>query len=297
MSEYIIGDMPPQFSGETLASSIRDEIATRGPITVAHFIQLALYHPEHGYYTRGPNIGPRGDFLTSPETSPAFGQLLARHCVEVYDLLGRPSEFHIVECGPGRGTLAADLLEALARDFAPVMERSHYWLVEISPSLRESQRKRLLPRYEGRISWASGLDELPGGLNGVLLGNEFMDAFPVHVLGNREGLLREQFVANAQAGGFRLEYGEPSDPRLEEFTRRYNIDLAPGEVIEVNLESAEWFRQASRVFDRGVVTLIDYGDVQPGRYSPQRRQGTVLGYYAGAVTPDILAHPGEQDIT
>lgn len=289
--------MHPQLSGETLASLIRDEIEANGPVTLARFIELALYHPEHGYYTRGPNIGPRGDFLTSPETSPAFGQLLARHCAEIDVLLRHPAEFHIIECGPGRGTLAEDLLDTLSADLPALFERCQYWFVEISPSLRGLQRERLVPRYEGRVSWAGSLEDLPTGLNGALIGNEFVDAFPVHVLENREGVLREQFVANSQDGAFHIEYRGPSDPRLEEFLRRYNIELAPGEVIEVNLESAGWFREASRVLGRGIVTLIDYGDTQPGRYSQQRREGTLLGYYAGAVTPDILAHPGEQDIT
>jgi SAM-dependent MidA family methyltransferase len=280
-----------------LAGLIRDEIETRGPITLARFIELALYHPEYGYYTRGPNIGPRGDFLTSPETSPAFGQLLARHCAEIDALLGEPADFHIIECGPGRGTLAADLLDTLGADSPALLRRCHYWLVEISPALRAMQTERLLPRYEGRVSWASSLDEIPPGVSGALLGNEFVDAFPVHVLANREGVVLEQFVVNAEDDGFTIEYYKPSDPRLAEFLTRYNIELAPGEVVEVNLESAGWFRQASHVLARGVVTIIDYGDTQPGRYSQQRREGTLLGYYAGAVTPHILAHPGDQDIT
>ncbi|HEY0070244.1 MAG TPA: class I SAM-dependent methyltransferase, partial [Chloroflexia bacterium] len=132
---------------------------------------------------------------------------------------------------------------------------------------------------------------------GALLGNEFIDAFPVHVLENRAGALLEQFVDRTPEGGFKLAYDKPSDPRLEEFVASYRIDLAPGERIEVNLASARWFEEVSRVLARGVVTLIDYGDTQPGRYSEARRAGTLLGYYRGAVTDDIIAHPGEQDIT
>lgn len=296
-NEYIIGHMHPQLSGEILAALIRDEIEAHGPITLARFIELALYHPEFGYYTRGPNIGPRGDFLTSPETSPAFGQLLARHCVEVDALLDHPEEFHIIECGPGRGTLASDLLDTLSADFPVLFDRCHYWLVEISPALRGLQREGLIPRYDGRVTWAGSLEDLPAGLNGALIGNEFVDAFPVHVLENREGVLLEQYVATSPDGAFQIEYHRPSDPRLVDFLRRYDIELAPGDVVEVNLETASWFREASRVLERGIVTLIDYGDTQPGRYSQQRREGTLLGYYAGAVTPDILAHPGDQDIT
>jgi SAM-dependent MidA family methyltransferase len=114
---------------------------------------------------------------------------------------------------------------------------------------------------------------------------------------NRDGAILEQYAGLGDGQAFELLYAEPSDPRLGEFLTRYQIELAPGERLEINLASAEWFKQASRVLGRGVVTLIDYGDTQPARYSKQRRAGTLLGYYGGAVTHDILAHPGEQDIT
>jgi SAM-dependent MidA family methyltransferase len=154
-----------------------------------------------------------------------------------------------------------------------------------------------LPRFEGYVSWAASLDELPPGLDGALLGNEFIDAFPVHVVENRAGALVEQYVGNAPGGGFQLVYGGPSDARLVEFLSRHSIELAPGERVEINLTTADWLKQAQRALGRGIVTLIDYGDTQPARYSLPRREGTLLGYYGGAVTDDILAHPGEQDIT
>jgi SAM-dependent MidA family methyltransferase len=295
--EYIMMMMPPQSSGQELAAYVRREIETHGPVTVARFMEWALYHPEHGYYTRGPHIGPKGDFLTSPETSSAFGELLAHHVAEIDALLGHPPNFHVIECGPGRGTLAADLLAALAGNFPALFGRCHYWLVEISPALGAQQAQRLLPRFEGYVSWAASVGELPAGLDGALLGNEFIDAFPVHVIENREGTLLEQYVGNRPEGGFQLVYGQPSDPRLVAFLAHYSIDLAPGQRIEINLASAKWLEQAAQALGRGVATLIDYGETQPARYSQPRREGTLLGYYGGAVTPDIVAHPGEQDIT
>ncbi|HEX8218794.1 MAG TPA: SAM-dependent methyltransferase [Chloroflexia bacterium] len=297
MPEYIMMMMPSQSSGELLAGFIRREIETHGPVTIARFMEWSLYHPEYGYYTRGPNIGPKGDFLTSPETSPAFGQLLARHLAELDALLGEPAKFHIVECGPGRGTLAADILAALASHHPTLCQRCHYWLVEISPALRAEQKQRLLSGFGGYVSWATDLRELPSAVEGALIGNEFIDAFPVHVLENRDGAILEQYAGTGEAEAFELVYGEPSDARLKKFLARYRIELAPGERIEINLAGAEWFKQASRVFSRGLVTLIDYGDTQPARYSGARREGTLLGYYGGAVTHDILAHPGQQDIT
>lgn len=288
--------MPSQTSGELLAAWIGEQIRSHGPVTLARFIEWALYHPEHGYYTRGPNIGPRGDFLTSPETSPGFGQLLAAHVSEIDQLLNRPSELNIIECGPGRGTLALDLLDTLRDQQPQLYSRCRYWLVEISPALREAQQERLLPRHDGKVTWAGGLDELPEMIEGAILGNEFVDAFPVHVLENRSGAILEQYVS-LDGDAFKLTYDKPSHRRLTHFVERYNLQLAPGEKLEINLGIESWLRDAGRVLKRGIVTLIDYGDTQPGRYSAPRREGTLLGYYGGEVTHDVLAHPGEQDIT
>src|SRR5436190_17800338 len=108
--------MQPQSKPEPLEAWICDQIRARGPVTVAQFMAWALYHPQYGYYSRGPNIGPRGDFTTSPEASPAFGRLLANHVADVDALLGHPALLNVIECGPGRGTLARDLLDALAQE-------------------------------------------------------------------------------------------------------------------------------------------------------------------------------------
>src|SRR2546426_1485088 len=100
-------------STDSFLTWIRERIEERGPATVAQFMEWALYHPQFGYYSSGPNIGPRGDFTTSPEASPAFGWLMATHISEIDSLLGHPSSFDLIECGPGLGTMAWDLLGAL----------------------------------------------------------------------------------------------------------------------------------------------------------------------------------------
>src|SRR5690349_3218747 len=110
-------------------------------------MEWALYHPQYGYYSGGPAIGPRGDFTTSPEASSAFGQLLANHVADVDRLLGHPSILHVVECGPGLGTLARDLLD-VARDRLPdLYGRMRYWLVEVSPGLTATQKDLLAPGH------------------------------------------------------------------------------------------------------------------------------------------------------
>ncbi|HYO51078.1 MAG TPA: SAM-dependent methyltransferase [Chloroflexia bacterium] len=282
---------------EPLGVWIREQIKAHGPVTVAQFMEWALYHPEYGYYTTGPNIGPRGDFTTSPEASTMFGRLLAKHVSEIDTLLGHPSLFHIVEFGPGRGTLARDLLDKVQQTAPSLYRRLHYWLVEVSPALAATQRERLLPAHSVVARWASGPEQVPRGLVGAVIANEFVDAFPVHVVEHYGGAVSEQYVGLADDGALRLTYGPPSDPRLLSFLQRYNIALESGQRIEINLGAEEWAKQLGRIMAAGVVTVIDYGDTSPSRYSEARREGTLLGYYGGAVAHDILAHPGRQDLT
>lgn len=272
------------------------QIRANGRITVARFMEWALYHPQHGYYMAGPNIGPRGDFTTSPEASPMFGRLLAKHVSEIDALLGRPATFHVVEFGPGRGTLAGDLLDRIGQTDPLLYSRLRYWLVEVSPALAATQRERLLPAHSEVVCWANETEQVPQGRVGAVIANEFVDAFPVHVVENYGGVVGEQYVGLAD-DALVFNYGPPSDPRLLKFLERYNIALEPGQRVEINLGAEEWAKQLGEIMAAGVVTVIDYGDTSPARYSEARRAGTLLGYYGGAVTHDILAHPGRQDLT
>src|SRR5688500_13711661 len=274
---------------------IESEIHNHGPITIAQFIEWALYHPQYGYYTRGPNIGPKGDFTTSPEASPEFGRMLARHLVDVDDLLGNPQNFDVVEFGPGRGTLAHDILAELSVRAPGLYSRLCYHLIAISPALAEEQKLALLPTHSGRVRWSLSIEH-EHNLCGAIIANEFLDAFPVHVIEMHKGVLAEQYVHIGE-NGLRITRGPLSSPELLDFLERSKVHLEEGEKIEVNLAMLEWAAQAGRAFTSCIALVIDYGDVAPGRYSSQRREGTLLGYYGGSVTADILAHPGEQDLT
>jgi SAM-dependent MidA family methyltransferase len=289
--------MYPQSEPEPLEAWIPEQIRVNGPATVAQFIDWALYHPQFGYYTSGPNIGPRGDFITSPEASPAFGRLLARHVQEIDRLLGHPDRFDIIECGPGRGTLASDMLYTIKVEDADLYGRLCYRLVEVSPALAAIQRERLLPAHGSGVKWHSSLEEIPAGSQGTVIANELVDAFPVHVLENRNGTILEQYVTLDSAGDLVLTYLPTSRADLSRFLESESINLEEGERVEVNLIAEKWLQQVSSVFEAGVVTIIDYGDPAPQRYSSSRREGTLLAYYGGAVTDNILAHPGKQDIT
>jgi SAM-dependent MidA family methyltransferase len=284
-------------TASSLTDFIRSQIAANGPVTMGQFMEWALYHPQHGYYMTGPSIGPRGDFTTSPEASPAFGRLLARHVAEVDVLLDYPPKFDIVECGPGRGTLAVQILDHLKMEYPELYSRVTYWLIEISPALRAMQEELLASGHTGKCYWAKDLDTIPHDLEGALIANEFIDAFPVHVIENEDGMLREQYVAKTEPEGFKTTLGVLSDPALLEFVKIYGIELRPGERIEVNLVMRRWLSSLGKKMYRGVATIFDYGDTLPERYSEARRQGTLLGYFGGAVTHDVTARPGQQDLT
>jgi len=289
--------MHSQSEFEPLEAWIRDRIRAEGPVTVAQFIDWALYHPQYGYYTTGPNIGPRGDFTTSPEVSSAFGLLMARHIQEIDRLLGHPANFDVIECGPGRGTLAGDLLDAIKDTDSDLYGRLDYRLVEISPAMVAAQRARLVQEHDQVVTWYSAIGELPSGSQGAIIANELIDAFSVHVLENRDGTILEEFVTLDAEGRLAFAYLPPSSSDLTGFLEEENIALQPGERIEIDLIAGKWLRELSSALAIGVITIIDYGDPAPQRYSPARREGTLLAYYGGAVTDNILAHPGKQDIT
>lgn len=276
---------------------LKELISEAGPISMAEFMGYALYHPQYGYYTKGPNIGPRGDFVTSPEASPAFGRLLAAHLSDVDRLLGKPAVLDSVEFGPGRGTLALDLLDELQDQDADLYSRIQYSLVDVSPALRETQRAKLQARHDDKVRWYGDVDELPAGLEGTVIGNELVDAFPVHVVENRAGVIGEQLVGVGKDRKLEVVWGQLSNPELLRFLEDEGISLEDGEQVEVNMAVERWLRTLSGKLERGVVTLMDYGDESPARYSTARREGTLLGYYGGAVNSSILAHPGEQDLT
>jgi SAM-dependent MidA family methyltransferase len=282
---------------ETLSDWIKLEIRRRGPVTVAHFMEWALYHPKWGYYSRGPQIGPRGDFVTSPEASPAFGAMLARHVSEVDALLNDPAPLDVVECGPGTGTLALHILDTLRASWPGLYTRLRYTLVETSPALSEQQRALLENNHGGRVAWARDIAELAEPIVGAVIGNEFLDAFPVHLLRKQEDRLQEAFVQVTGGGEFEIVYGHPSSHEFQAFIDTYALRLESGDTIEVSLAAAGWIRALGERMSRGVALFIDYGDTQPRRYSEARRGGTLLGYGGGQVSDDPLAIPGERDLT
>lgn len=279
---------------------IRRRIAARGAISFAEFMELALYWPEGGYYTHhGATTGPGGDFLTASDTSAAFGETLARQVAAVWEALGRPPGFELVEAGPGRGLLAADLLRGLAAAAPELHATLTMTLDEISPTLRALQRERLAPLLPGaRLRWEEG--GLPGrrerSWTGVMVANELLDALPVHRVRRRGPALREVFVGAGESGEL-VEVEADPGPAVLAFADRFGAAPAEGDEAEAGLAAERWVEAAARSLERGVLLFIDYGHEASELYSAARRRGTLLAYHRHRVSEDLLARVGEQDLT
>lgn len=283
-------------------------IQETGPLTFARFMELALYDGEDGYYMTGggransatsPIGRAGGDFFTAPSLSPILAKCLVRQLQEIDERLGHPPVFHLMEMGPGNGTLLRDLLQECREQQGSLFPRLACILVERSPAFRRRQRDTLAGWQEQGIGmqWVDDLQSIPdGSLTGALLSNELVDAFPVHRVRMEEDGLRELYVTS-RGPVLQERWGEPSTPELALFLSDLDVELPVGFTTEINLEAVRWIKQVARVLDRGVVITIDYGHTAQDYYAPERKNGTLMGYYRHTVTTDPFTRVGEQDLT
>ncbi len=266
-----------------------------GRIPFDRYMDLALYAPGLGYYAAGARkFGEAGDFITAPEISPLFGRCVARQCEQVLDELQGGA---ILEVGAGSGRLAVDLLTELAsRERLP----DRYFILEVSPDLRERQRSLLsqsIPELVSRVKWIEGLP--PPGFSGVVIANEVIDAMPVQRFRLDGGSILEQFVVRNKATPLALNWGSPSA----------RLHAAVGDLLgslcgrlddyesELNLRGASWLTTLSDCLDKGLLLLIDYGYGRSEYYHHQRDRGTMMCHYRHRAHEDPLLYPGLQDIT
>lgn len=275
-----------------------DRIRERGGITFAEYMAACLYEPGLGYYTSaGRKVGTEGDFYTSSNVHQVFGRLIAREAVRMWEVMGRPAGFQIVEAGAGNGRLARDILDAVA-ELAPELYRAlTYRLVEAEPSLRESQREMLGPHAD-KGAWSDPAELAAGSLaiTGCVLSNELVDALPTHLVEMTADGLREVYVT-CGAEGFAEELRLPSTPELAAYLERVGVTLSAGQRGEISLAAGEWLAGVARSLSRGFVVTIDYGYPAEELYAPMRRRGTLLCYYRHQVEEDPFVRPGGQDIT
>jgi SAM-dependent MidA family methyltransferase len=294
----IIAHMPAPENKE-LVKIILERIHACGKIPFAEFMDLVLYHPQRGYYNSSmEKIGPKGDFYTSPNVHPIFGHLIARQLRQMWEILGHPSPFNIVEMGAGKGLLCSDIL-GYCRDHLPrFYEDVLYILAEKSPTYEEKQ-KALLAGFsaQGKARWVSPdllSNEKP--MIGCILSNELIDAFPVHLVQQEGGQVCEIYVAEPE-NSFAEILGPPSNPLLAVYLQTYGSPFQEGQRGEVNLQALEWIEGVSRSLERGFVLTIDYGYEARELYHASRRLGTLLCYFRHTTSTNPYQRVGYQDIT
>jgi SAM-dependent MidA family methyltransferase len=272
-----------------LEALLHERIARHGPLPFGAFMQLALYHPRLGYYAGGrERSGWRGDFLTSPELDPAYGRLWAAGFERVWRACGSPPEFTVVEVGPGEGGFAHAVLSAAAREFAGALR---YRLVERVPALAERQRARL----EGfAVTWDASVAEVPQAGHGVVFANEVLDNLPVHLVERRDGELLEVCV-DVRGGRLVESLRPPAGGELAAWLGRAGAEVPDGGRFEVAMAAESFVRRCAATFDSGVLALVDYG--AESRDLAGRERGTLVAYSSAGPTEDVLARPGEQDVT
>lgn len=268
-----ITDKPGSLSPFAQILTAEMQRAPEGAISFARFMELALYHPDHGYYNRSqPIIGKSGDFYTSVSVGPLFGQLLAH-------FLQRENVQTIVEAGAHDGALARDILTA--------NPRFNYIIVEPSPKLRAQQRSTLGAFKQ--VQWANEIPELEG----AIISNELLDAFPCHLL-RWSG---QNWIELGVSPNFTFTPLPHRTIEPPEAIKPLEPHLPANFTIEHTPAAAAWWKAAAQKLRRGLLLAIDYGDEQHNLWTPNRPNGTLRAYKNHKLADDPLANPGEQDLT
>ncbi|MDM9382581.1 class I SAM-dependent methyltransferase [Chlorogloeopsis sp. ULAP01] len=320
-----------------LCAVIADRITTNPHkrISFAEYMDMVLYHPEYGYYsTQAVNIGKQGDFFTSVHLGSDFGELLAEQFLQMWEILGQPVLFSLVEMGAGQGHLALDILKYIQQHYPDFFAALEYVIVEKSPALRQVQQERL---QDFKLRWCS-LEDIPNNsITGCFFSNELLDALPVHQFILEEGKLREIYVTTEKEGRrnsgqgerghpdagtrghgdtgnvfdrfspsptspFVEVTGELSTPKLAEYFDLVGIQFTEnfypeGYRSEVNLAALDWLGVVADRLQRGYVLTVDYGYPASRYYNPRRSQGTLQCYWHHQRHHNPYINVGRQDIT
>jgi SAM-dependent MidA family methyltransferase len=269
---------------------IIERIRSEGPLTFAEYMRMALYEPGYGYYVTGPaRTGWEGDYYTSSDVSPFFAHCMARQLVQFWNLLKRPAPFTVLEQGAGRGSMAQEI---------------RAWAAQHDQDFHAALDYRAEDIRQGQDALSQEREALHPS---VLVSNELVDAFPVHIVEVRERRLYEVYIGEEQ--GHLLELlAEPSSSDVAHYLDSWKIPwptFPDGWRAEVNLEALRWMQQSAALLTassgqhkrHGFLLTIDYGDKARALYSLHRPRGTLACYFQHQLTERPLVRPGEQDIT
>jgi SAM-dependent MidA family methyltransferase len=285
---------------------IREEAARRGAIPFARFMDLALYCPNFGYYEQlAASPGRQGNFFTSVSVGPLFGELLATQFAGWLENLSTmppattTATKQILEAGAHDGRLALDLLRWLRTNRPALLGTLEYWILE--PSARRRQwQEETLREFSGRVRWFEDWNALPpSGVNGVIFSNELLDAFPVHRLG-WDAAAKNWFEWAVTVQGDDFVWTKiPLNSQLP-------VPVLPAELLavlpdnfttEISPAATDWWRHAARALKTGKLLTLDYGLTHEQFFTPERKHGTLRAYHRHHQTSDLLANPGDQDLT
>lgn len=272
-----------------LQKEIAERIRSSGPLPFAAFMQMALYDSQHGYYSAGAQrTGWRGHFITSPELDPSFGTLWAAAFRDMWEACGSPETFEVVEIGPGEGGFAQAVLDAAD---GPFLDALTYRLVERTPAVRERQQERL--GGSDKVVWTPAVTELPDIAYGCVFANEILDNLPIHLVEMRDGEALELCVGE-EGDELIFVTRPPSNPELVDFLERTGVRLAEGERAEVTLAAESLIARVAAQIGMGAIVFVDYG---MGAAQIVERGGTLVAYSPAGADTDVLASPGDRDIT
>jgi len=279
-------------------------LACGGVLPFSRFMELALYCPKLGYYeTNKDSIGRGGDFYTSASVGDLFGQLLAFQFAEWLEELknkkSKSSQLQIVEAGAHNGQLAKDILAWLQSSRPPLFEALEYCIVEPSTTRREWQCETL-KSFDKKMRWLSSLDS--ERFDGIIFSNELLDAFPVHRLGWDAGQKKWFEWGVADKDG-QFAWAKITEPTLKLPSFVLNLPasllevLPDGFTIEISPSAEAWWSAGARSLNHGKLLAVDYGLTDEEMFLPSRKNGTLRAFLKHRFADDVLANPGEQDLT
>jgi SAM-dependent MidA family methyltransferase len=278
-----------------LSQKIIEGIKSEGPINFQTFMETALYHPELGYYmNESLKIGRNGDFYTSSHMHPFFGAMIGRQLIEMWNIIGKPDEFSVVEMGAGIGYLAKDIIDYLKSK--EIFKSLSYNIIELNSAAKDRQMQ-LLSENLNIVTWHNSLKELPP-VCGCFLSNELLDSFPVRLVEINNDIY-EIFVSveNQKL----VEIKIPCSKEIREYLEEFAPDLAQEspEVYrtEVSLKIKDWIKGIASKLMRGFVLTIDYGYPAWQYYQKDRNLGTLLCYLKHRLSDNPYVNVGHQDIT
>lgn len=277
-----------------LAELLADRIRRFGPLTFADYMRECLYHPLHGYYSKAESKR-FADYYTSVDVHPIFARLLARQFVEMWESLGRPAEFTLVEAGAGAGRFAAHVLDFCEAKLPAFYDVLRYAAVERSASRRE-QAMTAAKRHAtaGRFTASA---EVPAHIAaGCFFSNELVDALPVHRM-LMDGGASKEILVGFHDGRFLDVVAPLSTCAISEYFAAQGVALREGQHAEAGLEACDWITEIGRRLERGYVLTIDYGHPAAELFDERHMRGTLLAYQNHRASEDFYGSPGDQDLT